>query len=94
MISHKNVITNCLQITEYEKDWRQSLNLRGAQTVYTDVALGLLPQSHIYGLLVISHVGTYRGDQTVVLPKFDFSTYLNSIQNFKISTLYLVCAPY
>ncbi|KAI9676060.1 MAG: hypothetical protein M1817_000803 [Caeruleum heppii] len=82
IISHRNVISNVLQITTFESPDRE----KG----YTDVSLGLLPQSHIYGLVVICHATTYRGDGVVNLPKFDMLQLLKSIQQFKINTLYLV----
>ncbi|RMJ27974.1 Phenylacetyl-CoA ligase [Aspergillus sp. HF37] len=85
MISHRNVIANTLQVASFEKSWRDSLG-----PAFTEVVLGLLPQSHIYALVVICHVGPYRGDQVVVLPKFEFKSYLSAIQNFKISSLFLV----
>lgn len=87
MISHRNVIANTIQITTFEKTWRDSLSANGD---FTDVALGLLPQSHIYALVVICHVGPYRGDQVIILPKFELKSYLSAIQNFKISSLFLV----
>lgn len=46
--------------------------------------------SHIYGLVVICHASVYRGDGVVVLPKFEFKSFLQAIQNYKINTLYLV----
>jgi long-subunit acyl-CoA synthetase (AMP-forming) len=47
MISHKNVIANAVMTTYYEKS-----NRNGRQ----DVALGLLPMSHIYvGLFPFSY---------------------------------------
>ncbi|KAJ5145776.1 uncharacterized protein N7515_000340 [Penicillium bovifimosum] len=87
MISHRNVIANVLQITAFEASYRT----RGdGITPATEIGLGLLPQSHIYALVVICHAGAYRGDQTIVLPKFELNSYLNSIQQFKITSLYLV----
>jgi ribosome assembly protein SQT1 len=85
MISHRNVIANTMQISLYEKPDRDKF---GAD--YKEVALGLLPQSHIYALVVIAHCSTYRGDQVIILPKFDLQAYLMSLQRFKINTLYLV----
>lgn len=85
MISHRNVIANTLQICTFDKQARESKGVN-----YRDVALGLLPQSHIYGLVVISHCSTYRGDQVVVLPKFDIRHYLSAIATYKINTLYVV----
>ncbi|KGO77992.1 protein of unknown function DUF4009 [Penicillium italicum] len=86
-ISHRNVIANTLQITKYEQSYRDG---GGTKPANTEVALGLLPQSHIYGLVVIGHAGAYRGDQTIVLPKFELKSYLNAIQQYKITTLFLV----
>lgn len=85
MISHRNVIANTIQISTFDKPGRDMI-----APGYRDVALGLLPQSHIYGLIVICHSSTYRGDRVVVLPKFDLQHYLNSIQKYKINTLYIV----
>ncbi|RHZ54599.1 hypothetical protein CDV55_102806 [Aspergillus turcosus] len=89
MISHRNVIANTLQITALEKTWRDSLSPAGGPR-HTEVALGLLPQSHIYALVVICHAGPFRGDQVIVLPKFELKSYLSAIQQFKIMALFLV----
>ncbi|KAL4932940.1 acyl--CoA ligase [Aspergillus undulatus] len=89
MISHRNVIANVLQMTAFEKSWRDSQKTADG-SYYTDVLLGLLPQSHIYGLVVMCHCGPFRGDQVVVLPRFELGTYLKAVQNFKISTLFVV----
>ena len=85
MISHRNVIANTIQSCTFEK---ASRNTRGSN--YQDVALGLLPQSHIYGLVIIAHASTWRGDQVIILPKFELKSYLNAIAKYKINTLYLV----
>ena len=85
MISHRNVIANILQVKTYDQIERDK-----SGPDYLEVALGLLPQSHIYGLIVICQVSVYRGDQVIVLPKFDIQQYLRSISNFKINVLYIV----
>lgn len=90
MISHYNVIANTLQINTYEAPYRQMLCEEEGNTHYTENALGLLPLSHIYGLIVIAHSSTYRGDGVIVLPKYDFKWLLTSIQDYKISMLFLV----
>ncbi|PWY79140.1 acetyl-CoA synthetase-like protein [Aspergillus heteromorphus CBS 117.55] len=90
MISHRNVIANVLQISAFESSWRDTIKAPGTQSNHTEISLCLLPQSHIYSLVVICHAGPFRGDQTIVLPKFDLKSYLASIQNFKISGLFLV----
>lgn len=85
MISHRNVITNVMQIGALEKPTRDA---RSGDS--TEVALGLLPLSHIYGLVVIAQASTYRGDGVIILPKFELVSYLKAIQTYKIQTLYLV----
>jgi acyl-CoA synthetase (AMP-forming)/AMP-acid ligase II len=89
MISHRNVIANVLQFTTFEKKFRAARPGEGGKE-YLDVALGLLPQSHIYALVVVCHSSVYRGDQVISLPRFELRSYLNAIQRFRINTLYLV----
>ena len=86
MISHRNVIANTLQMASFDKHGRSEF---GGED-YQDVALGLLPQSHIYSLIVVCHASTYRGDQVIILPKFEMQNYLNAIAKYKINTLYIV----
>lgn len=90
MISHKNVIANVLQMATFEGPWRKSLIEPGNQSDYTENVLGLLPLNHIYALVVIAHLGVYRGDGVIVLPKFEFKSFLEAIQKYKIACLYLV----
>ncbi|KAL8871311.1 MAG: hypothetical protein Q9174_002828 [Haloplaca sp. 1 TL-2023] len=90
MISHRNVIANTMQICTMETPYRQQLRQPGDMRDPTEVALGLLPQSHIYSLVVICHASVYRGDQVVTLPKFELQSFLSAIQRFKINGLYLV----
>ena len=84
MISHRNVIANVLQIKTYESVSREQ-NKIGSQ-----VALGLLPFSHIYALVVVCHAGTYRGDEVVVLPKFELERLLAAVQKHKIQQMCIV----
>jgi len=86
MISHRNVISNVMQIKTFESTARDA---RPANE-RSEVCLGLLPLSHIYGLVVIAQASTYRGDEAIILPKFEMASYLNAIQTYKIATLYLV----
>lgn len=90
MISHKNVIANTMQMRTKEQPSRDATSKKNSVPEWTENCLGLLPLSHIYGLIVIAHVGPYRGDGVVVLPKYDFKQLLQSIQDFKIAMLYLV----
>ncbi|KXT09569.1 hypothetical protein AC579_712 [Pseudocercospora musae] len=90
MISHYNVIANTLQLVAHESMDRENARKEFKNPHYTENCLGLLPFSHIYGLIVISHLGPYRGDGVVVLPKYDFKWLLQAIQDYKICMLYLV----
>ncbi|KAL9119087.1 MAG: hypothetical protein Q9187_004358 [Circinaria calcarea] len=90
MISHRNVIANVLQLSAFEQPYRDAMKDPNTKSSYVDVALGLLPQSHIYSLVVACHATGYRGDQNINLAKFELNTFLNAIQRFKISALFLV----
>lgn len=84
MISHRNVIANVLQLSTYEINSRKKLG------VDTQVMLGLLPFSHIYGLVPVAHMSTWRGDEIIVLPRFEMPTFLAAVQRFKIEHISVV----
>ena len=89
MVSHRNVIANTLQLVTFEKPNRDRISSKLGRH-YLDVVLGVLPQSHIYSLIAVCHTSAYRGDQVIVLPKFEMKSYCEAIQRFKINTLYTV----
>lgn len=82
MLSHKNVISQVLQVCTFESQSRGGLKHH--------VSLGLLPQSHIYGLTVICHASAYRGDEVIVLPRFTLATCLSAVQRYGITSMFLV----
>jgi acyl-CoA synthetase (AMP-forming)/AMP-acid ligase II len=84
MISHYNVIACTVMIHAYESVTRQQ------DGIDTQVALGLLPFSHIYGLVVIAHIAQYRGDEIIVLQRFQLDQLLACIQKFRIEQLSVV----
>ncbi|KAI1324452.1 acetyl-CoA synthetase-like protein [Xylariaceae sp. FL0255] len=84
MVSHRNIIANMMQIRWHEQPGRQ------ARGIETQAQIGLLPLSHIYGLVVIANTGMYRGDGTIVMPRFDLKVMLGCIQKYKISFMHLV----
>ncbi|KAI1379725.1 acetyl-CoA synthetase-like protein [Hypoxylon crocopeplum] len=84
MIAHRNVIANMMQIRWHEDPGRR------AKGVETQAQLGLLPFSHIYGLVVVAQGSTYRGDAVIVLPRFELKTLLETIQRFKINFMHIV----
>ncbi|KAM7222875.1 hypothetical protein V8F06_001773 [Rhypophila decipiens] len=84
MISHRNVIANILQSSTYEGVARKRKGIE------TERLLGLLPLSHIYGLVVIGHIAVWRGDQIFVVPKFEFNEFLTVVEKYKLNTLHVV----
>lgn len=84
MVSHRNVIANVLQHTTYESVGRRH------KGVDVQNAAGFLPFSHIYALVMTGHSYPFRGDGIIVLPKFDFVPFLESIQRFRINQLIVV----
>ncbi|RBR22330.1 uncharacterized protein FIESC28_04524 [Fusarium coffeatum] len=84
MISHYNVISNVLQHVTYES------TARAKRGIATQAVTGFLPLSHIYGLVIAAHTMTWRGDQVIILPKFEFQDFLQSVQDFKIRQLLVV----
>ncbi|KAJ9144226.1 Acetyl-CoA synthetase-like protein [Pleurostoma richardsiae] len=84
MVSHYNVISNCLQLTTYESIARAKNNFE------TQVATGVLPFSHIYGLVVISHLSMWRGDEVIVLPKYNLLGMMSAVQKYKVNQLFVV----
>ncbi|KAJ3534109.1 hypothetical protein NM208_g7686 [Fusarium decemcellulare] len=84
MISHYNVIACTLQLQTFESVTRRD------EGIETQVALGVLPFSHIYGLVVIAHLAQYRGDEVIVLQRFQLDQLLEAVQKFKIEQLCVV----
>jgi acyl-CoA synthetase (AMP-forming)/AMP-acid ligase II len=54
------------------------------------VVLGILPHSHIYGVMYISHLHTYRGDSIIVFPKFDMQQILSCVPQYMMDVLMIV----
>lgn len=84
MITHRNVIANILQHTTYESVGRST------KGVDTQVLLAPLPLSHIYALIVAAHVAVWRGDEYVILPKYDLRWMLDAVQRFKVEQILVV----
>lgn len=84
MISHYNIIAGILQTATFDSVARK------AQDVETQVMLGLLPFSHVFGLMLITHLGAFRGDEIIVLPRYDFVSFLGAVSRFKIQQLSIV----
>ncbi|KAL3430054.1 hypothetical protein BDV09DRAFT_189603 [Aspergillus tetrazonus] len=80
MITHYNIIANIIQATTFEA---------GPKKGRTEVALGFLPLSHSYGL-ILAHLTAWRGDTYILHARFDMQAALASIEKYRIERLYLV----
>ena len=78
------MIANILQTTTFDAVARQKLNIT------TLVALGLLPLSHIYGLTLVALLSQYRGDEVIILPRFELGSFLAAVERFRIEQLSIV----
>ncbi|KAH7216933.1 uncharacterized protein BKA55DRAFT_744019 [Fusarium redolens] len=79
-ITHANLIANVIQAAVFESS---------AGYKHPDIGLGVLPLNHGYGL-VTTHAMFARGDSAVLHPNFNMQLVLKSIQEHRISRLYLV----
>ncbi|CAG9947951.1 unnamed protein product [Clonostachys rosea f. rosea IK726] len=82
MVSHRNIIANIMQMTLYELPLRN-----GTQP---EVILGILPQSHIYSIILTTHCSVFRGDTVIVAAKFELRSLVKAIRKFKMTMLYVV----
>lgn len=55
-----------------------------------DVAFGVLPFYHVFGMVVVLHLHMYIGTTLVVVPKFSFENFLKSIQRYHVKHLMIV----
>ncbi|KAJ8080399.1 hypothetical protein PM082_017232 [Marasmius tenuissimus] len=89
-IPHVSVITNVIQFHAHHKVG-VDYTTRGEQRFRQgDVAIGVLPFYHIYGLVLNLHFMVYSGISVVVVPKFNFEEMLKSIVRHRINHLMLV----
>jgi 4-coumarate--CoA ligase len=87
-ISHYNAIANVIQTAVH---WKCN-NPDSPSTMMPvgGVVMGVLPFYHIYGLIVSLHFALFAGMTLVVVPKFNFLSFLESITVHKITHLLVV----
>ncbi|OCH89253.1 acetyl-CoA synthetase-like protein [Obba rivulosa] len=88
-IPHYSLCANVVQMAAYHKMSWASGDLPQKFQV-GDVVFAPLPFYHIYGLLVIGHFFLYAGMSLVIVPKFNFTNMLKSIERHRINHLPLV----
>ncbi|CZR44113.1 putative phenylacetyl-CoA ligase [Fusarium proliferatum ET1] len=84
MLSHYNIISGIIQTCTFDSVSRK------ADGIDMQVMLGVLPFSHVFGLMLITHLGTYRGDEIIVMPRFEFEPFLSAVSRFQIHQLPIV----
>lgn len=83
LVTHQNIIANVIQVNLFDLKTRGGHDSR-------QLALGLLPFSHVYGIVLISHISTYRGDSVIVLSGFDIRRMLEAVQKWRINIFNVV----
>lgn len=83
VVSHHNIIANIIQLALYEEDGRGGPDAR-------KVMLGLVPASHVFGIVSVAHMCTYRGDSVIILPKYDMRHMLETVAKYRIQTFPVV----
>ncbi|KAJ7264019.1 phenylacetyl-CoA ligase [Mycena haematopus] len=89
-IPHIAVIANVLQMAAHARVNQDYAPLKDRRYRPGDVAIGVLPFYHIYGLVVNLHFLLYCGLAVVVVPKFNFENMLKSIVRHRITHLMIV----
>ncbi|KAF7303209.1 Phenylacetyl-CoA ligase [Mycena kentingensis (nom. inval.)] len=88
-LPHYSVITNIIQKAVH---WKIN-DPAYADTRHFgpgDVAIAVLPFFHIYGLVLVLHTMLFSGLSLVVVPKFSFIPFLESIVRHRVTHLFLV----
>ncbi|KAG1733049.1 uncharacterized protein EDB91DRAFT_1301160 [Suillus paluster] len=89
-ISHFGPIMNVIQMAESQKVNKNYAPWEEQRFRPGDIAAGVLPFFHIYGLVLGLHFMPFCGISVVVIPKFHFTDFLESIVRHRITHLKLV----
>ncbi|KAJ7043903.1 phenylacetyl-CoA ligase [Mycena alexandri] len=89
-IPHIALIANVLQLAAHSKVNENYAEWKDRRYRPGDVAIGVLPLYHIYGLVVNLHFLLYCAMTVVVIPKFNFEGMLKSIVRHRITHLMIV----
>lgn len=60
------------------------------ESLKSKTTLGLLPFSHIAGMVCVLHVSLYMGGTLILLPRFDLESFLRTIQDYQVQVAPLV----
>ncbi|KAF8843210.1 acetyl-CoA synthetase-like protein [Paxillus ammoniavirescens] len=90
MIPHYGPIVNTIQMALHNKVNQNYCAWEDQRFRPGDSAAGMLPFYHIYGLVISLNFLLFCGVTVVVIPKFNFMDFLQSIDRHKITHLMLV----
>ncbi|RPD61672.1 amp dependent CoA ligase [Lentinus tigrinus ALCF2SS1-7] len=90
MISHYSLIANLVQTGQYFRLTDDSFPSEQKRYKTGDVALGILPLFHAYGLHAVLMGCMFLRVTLVISPRFQFERMLQSIQQYRVTHLYLV----
>jgi long-chain acyl-CoA synthetase len=77
MLSHRNVVTNAFQGRYWVPDFREG----------HEVFLGIVPFFHVYGLSTCQHIAMMTGSTLILLPRFQTTEVLRTIQRYRVTIL-------
>ncbi|PWN52704.1 acetyl-CoA synthetase-like protein [Violaceomyces palustris] len=90
-IQHSAPVANVLQAMAFNQVGSKIGVAEGRFRPGRDVALGILPQFHIYGLIIGTHFVFYAGITNVIMPKFrGIEAMIKSVIKYRISLWWLV----
>ncbi|PIL29048.1 transporter [Ganoderma sinense ZZ0214-1] len=90
MVSHYGLVANIVQVAQYIKPTDESVPSEWRRFHVGDVSLGVLPFFHAYGLHFVLFFGMFIGMTVVVSPRYSLERMLQSIQQYKVTHLWLV----
>lgn len=78
MLTHRNLVANLVQTDPVEP------------CTEDEVASGILPFFHIYGMIVVMSLALRKGATVVTLPRFEQAAFLDSLQRYGVTRANLV----
>ncbi|KAI9452556.1 phenylacetyl-CoA ligase [Lactarius psammicola] len=89
-IPHYAPIANILQMAAWWRVNDNSIPWEDRRIRPGDVTMAVLPFYHIYGLVINLHFALFCASSVVVVPKFEFIAYLESIKRHKANHILVV----
>jgi acyl-CoA synthetase (AMP-forming)/AMP-acid ligase II len=79
MLTHYNLVAVTRQAEDLARHYDETSRM-----------IGVLPFYHIYGMVVLMNFPLYKGGTCVTLPRFDLEQFLQIVQDYGVTHLYLV----